>query len=294
MQDIKSGYVAIIGRPNTGKSTFLNNILEQHIAAVCHRPETTRNRILGIYNDRGCQIIFMDTPGIHKPQHELGRKMVRAAWDAGGEADIVLLFIDARGVTSDDINLFKKIKDWKQNKLLAINKIDLIQKSKILKIIEECKKICEFDEHLPLSALNREDVSFVTGVIKKYLPPGPRYFPIDQITDKDDRFIASEIIREEALWQLQEEVPHAVAVVVEEFKRREAKDLLYIRATIYVERSSQKAIVIGQRGMRLKSIGEKSRIKLEGYFGQKVYLDLWVKVEKNWRKNRVFLKRIGI
>lgn len=286
--------MAIIGRPNVGKSTLVNSILGEKIAAVSFRPQTTRQHIMGIYNDSEAQIVFMDTPGLITPKHSLDRFLVRESFKAQQEADLIMVMIDAKeGVRPEDIKLFQDLAAVPKKKFVLINKIDLVPKLQILKLTEACSQAGRFEEYLPLSAREKEDALRVVAMAKKYLATGPRLYPDDQLTDKNERFIAAEMIREEMLKILREEVPHAIAVRIQEFKEREGKALIYIKAIIYVERVSQKSIVIGKNGVMLKSIGEKSRLAMEKFFNKKIFLELWVKVEKNWRKNEQFLKKLG-
>lgn len=290
----KSGFVAIIGKPNVGKSTLLNAFLKEKLAIVSSKPETTRNKILGILNLPQVQIIFVDTPGIHQPHLLLGKCMVRAAKSCILEADLILFMTDAFGsLGGDDIRIIELLSQVTNPVFLLINKIDLVNKSLILPKIDDASKRYNFKEIIPLSALDHKDAEAILKEIVKYLPPGPKLYPEDQLTDKNERFIVAELVREQVLASTQQEVPHAVAVLVEEMKERPGKNLFFISASIYVERDSQKAIVIGQKGKMLKGIGQAARENIEEFLGKKVYLQLWVSVHKNWRKDERILKELG-
>lgn len=290
--NFKSGYIAVIGKPNVGKSTVTNRLTGQKLSIVTPRPQTTRDNIFGIATTDKYQMIFIDTPGIHKPKTLLGRHMVRQARSSLGDADIVLFIIEAFGLTEEDELIGSILKDYKKPVFLLVNKADLVQKDKILPVIDTAKKIHAFHEIIPISALKGDNMDVLKQKIIDTLPAGPQYYPEDQITDKNERYFVSEIIREQALRYLQEEVPHAVAVNIEEMKDRTER-LSYIKATIYVERDSQKMIIIGKNGKKIKEIGEESRKRLENFLQRKIYLELWAKVSKDWRKNPAVLKTLG-
>ena len=290
----KAGKVAIIGRPNVGKSTLLNVLVKEKVCIVSEKPETTRDNIQGIISDKDFQVVFVDTPGMHRPKNLLGKLMVRKAQASVTETDLNIILIDASsGITKEDIEIFNLISD-KQN-LLIINKMDKIDRRRVLPLIEKAQRF-NFKEIIPISALKKDGTDIVFKKILEYLPEGFPFFPDDQLTDKNERFIIQELIREKTLEITYQEVPHSIAVTVEEMKEkkdRENKDIVYIRANIYCEKDSQKGIIIGKDGKMLKKIGEVSRKDIENFLQKKVFLDLWVKVYKNWRKDPFALKNLG-
>lgn len=288
----RSGYVSIIGRPNVGKSTLLNNILGQKIAIVTERPQTTRNRLVGIRTLPDAQIIFIDTPGIHDPKHLLGRRMVKAAQDVLKEIDLVLFMIDDEQAVAKDKEILALLRDSGSPVFLLINKIDRIKKNELLPLIETYRRLFEFREILPVSAQSGEGVDTVMEKIKETLPPGPKYYPDDMLTDQMERFMATEIIREKIMLKTSEEIPHSVAVEVLQWKERE-DGLVAISANIYVEREGQKGIIIGKNGALLKMIGTNARHDIERLLGTKVFLQLWVKVRSGWRDDTRALKELG-
>lgn len=288
----KSGYIAVIGKPNVGKSTIINYLLGERLAIVSPRPQTTRNKILGILTTETYQMIFIDTPGIHKPKTLLGKYMVKEAHSSLEDADIILFVIEAFGIDQEDELVSKLLKDLKEPVFLLINKVDLIEKNKLLPLIDEVQHIYEFREIIPISATKGDNMDVLKQKIIEILPTGPQYYPEDQLSDKQERFFVSEIIREQVLRHLQEEVPHSVAVRVEEMKDR-SDTLSYIKAIIYVEKDGQKKIIVGKNGQMIKEIGQASRRYLEKFLGRNVYIELWVKVSKNWRKNPIVLKSLG-
>ncbi|HIU64075.1 MAG TPA: GTPase Era [Candidatus Avacidaminococcus intestinavium] len=289
-----SGFVAVVGRPNVGKSTLVNKLIGEKIAIMSDRPQTTRNRIMCILNTEHAQIMFLDTPGIHKPQHKLGKYMVKAAENTLREVDIILFVVDVnekRG--AGDNYVIEQLKKTKTPVILVANKIDkLTDKKQLLPIIADYMAQYSFAEVIPVSAL--VDMSFeqLVGSIVKRLPEGPQYFPEDMITDQPERVIAAELVREKVLHLTRDEIPHSIAVEVEEMKTRENEDL-FVRAVIYVERDSQKGIVIGNKGSLLKQVGQEARKDLEALLGNKVYLDLWVKVKSDWRNKDTALRQFG-
>lgn len=290
----KSGYVAIIGKPNVGKSAILNYLVGEKVAIVTERPETTRDKISGILTRDDAQIIFVDTPGIHKPRNLLGKHMTRLAKESLLEVDLVVFILDiTSGITNEDKIIFGLIQDAKKPAILLINKVDLVSRSLALPLIDEASKIYDFREIIPTSATRGDNMDVLLKKTIEYLPAGPKYFSDEQYTDKTERFMVSEMVREKALELTHQEVPHSIAVLVEEFKERPKKKLIYIRATIFVERTSQKKIIIGHRGQMLKNIGEAARKDMEDFFKKRVYLDLWVKVYENWRKDPQALKMLG-
>ena len=289
-----AGFVAMVGRPNVGKSTLTNSLIGEKIAIMSDRPQTTRNRIMCIMNTDNAQIMFLDTPGIHKPQHKLGEYMVRTAEGTLQEVDVILFIVDVtekRGAGEEYIlELLRKVKT---PVILVCNKIDKLQdKSKLFKIMEDYSKQYKFAAIVPVSALNDGEFPGLVQEITKHLPEGPAYYPDDMITDQPERVIAGEMIREKVLRLTRDEVPHAIAVEVDEFKERD-DETIYIRATIFVERESQKGIVIGAKGSLLKKIGQQARADLEKLLYCKVFLDLWVKVKPDWRNQDKVLKQFG-
>jgi len=283
-----------VGRPNVGKSTLINNLIGEKIAIMSNRPQTTRNKIMCIMNTNNAQIMFLDTPGIHKPQHKLGEYMVRAAESALNEVDAVLFVVDANEKKgAGDAFIMAKLKNIKAPVILVVNKIDkLSNKEQLFAIIESYRNSCDFKAVLPISALQDKDLAPLVQEILKYLPEGPEYFPEDMITDQPERVIVAELIREKILKLTRDEVPHSIAVEIEEMKTRE-NDNLYIRATIFVERESQKGIVIGAKGALLKLIGQQARKDIEVLLGNKTYLELWVKVKADWRNRDQLLRQFG-
>lgn len=288
-----SGFVAIIGRPNVGKSTFLNRVVGEKIAIMSDKSQTTRNKIQGIYNGPNAQIVFIDTPGIHKSHSKLGDFMVQSAFSTLNEVDAILFMVNAtqkRGKGDDFI--IERLKKVKKPIYLVINKIDKIHPNKFLKIMDEYRGTLDYKEVYPISALEGNNVpELITNLISD-LPLGPQYYPTDQITDHPERFIISELIREKVLQLTREEVPHSVAVIVDRIKREDNEKIL-VQATIIVERSSQKGILIGKGGKMLKDIGIKARKDIELMLGDKVYLELWVKVQPNWKDKEVDLASLG-
>jgi GTP-binding protein Era len=289
----KSGYVSITGRPNVGKSTLLNMILRQKIAIVTEKPQTTRNRIIGIKNLEGAQIIFIDTPGIHRPRHKLGEIMVKEAKEAIRDVDIVLLMVEPfKENIKEEMEIINLLRSVGKPVILLINKIDKVRKQDILPLIDEYSKLFHFKEIIPISALYGDGIDRLLKVIVDTLPEGPPYYPADQITDQIERFVVAELIREQVMLHTREEVPHSVHVEVVDWKERE-NGLINISANIYVERESQKGIIIGREGQRLKSIGTEARKNIEGLLNVRVYLELWVKVKKDWRDNIHILREMG-
>jgi GTP-binding protein Era len=292
--DHRSGFVAVVGRPNVGKSTLMNAFLGQKIAIVSEKPQTTRNRLLGILTRDDAQIVFVDTPGIHAPHHKLGEYMVETAVRAIPDADLVLLIVDASlSLTRDDALVADAVREQSGDLpvIMALNKIDLLSSS-VSPGAEAYLAMLEPTAWLPISATRGDNLDQLLELIISHLPIGPRYYPADQITDQQTRFIAAEMIREAALRRLRHEVPYALAVVVDEFKRR-SEDMTYIGATIFVERDSQKGIVIGQGGRTLKDIGKSARGEIEKLVDTRVFLELWVKVRPKWRKKEDDLRRLG-
>lgn len=288
-----SGFVAILGRPNVGKSTFLNRVVGQKIAIMSDKAQTTRNKIQGIYTEDDAQIVFIDTPGIHKPHSRLGDFMVESALSTLNEVDAVLFMVNAtqkRGRGDDFI--IERLRNVKKPIYLVINKIDQIHPDKLLQIMDDYRNTLDYAEVFPISALEGNNCPELIESLVNTLPEGPQYYPADQITDHPERFIAGELIREKVLELTREEVPHSVAVVVDRIHREDAEKVL-VQATIVVERNSQKGIIIGKGGKMLKQIGVKARKDIELMLGDKVYLELWVKVQPNWKDRQVDLQALG-
>lgn len=289
----KSGFVSIIGRPNVGKSTFLNRIIGQKIAIMSDKPQTTRNKIQGVYTENESQVIFIDTPGIHKPKHKLGDFMVKMAQTTLKEVDIILFMVNAvEGFGRGEEFIIEKIKETKQPVFLVINKIDQVHPEQLLELIDKYRKLHDFAEIVPISALDGNNVEALIGAIKNYLPEGPQYYPDNQVTDHPERFIIAELIREKVLHLTREEVPHSVAVVIDAIQKREG-GAVYVNATIVVERPSQKGIIIGKQGKMLKEVGKRARFDIEALLGSKVFLEVWVKVQKDWRNKMSQLRDLG-
>ena len=279
----KSGFVAVIGRPNVGKSTLINSLIGQKIAIMSDKPQTTRNKIMCVLTTDNEQVIFLDTPGIHKPLHKLGEYMVKAAEGTLKEVDAILFVVDAtEDLGGGERYIMERLQATKKPVILIVNKLDLIDRQSVLPIIEKYTKAYDFAGVVPISAKEKMNLDSLLAELNKYLPEGPQYYPADTVTDQPERLIAAEMIREKVLHLTRDEIPHAIAVDIEEMKSR-ANDKVYIRATIYVERESQKGIVIGKRGALLKEIGALARKDIETMLGSKTYLDLWVKVKKDWR-----------
>jgi len=292
----KSGFIGIVGRPNVGKSTLLNALVGERIAITTRKPQTTRNRITGIRNlkgERPGQMIFLDTPGIHRARTPLNRAMVETAMEAFGASDVVLLLIEAQGLHADDRYILETMKDRPAPVVLVINKIDAVEKKNLLPLIDEAQRLREFVEIIPLSALTGDGIDILTDALWKLLPEGPVYFPEDMMTDRSERFIAAEMIREKITTLTHKEIPYATAVVVDTFKEDEGKNLIRIQATIHVEKDSQKGILIGRKGAMLKDIGTQARLEMERFFAAKVFLELFVRVQKNWTQDARMLREFG-
>lgn len=291
-KDYKSGFVALIGRPNVGKSTLLNFLVGQKVAIMSPQPQTTRNKISGIYTDDQEQIVFIDTPGIHKSKNKLDDFMDKSSYSALDEVDVVLFMVEPEPAGKGDQYIAELLKKIKKPVFLVINKIDKVHPDKLLSIIDSYKNLGDFAEIVPISASQGNNVSELIKTIAKYLPEGPQFYDADQLTDRPEYFIVAELIREQVLKLTHEEVPHATAVVVDRMRDHEGGKL-QIEATIYVERPGQKGIIIGKKGQMLKQIGIAARQEIEALLGEKVNLRLWVKVQKNWRSDPAFLKSIG-
>ncbi|MCK4376667.1 MAG: GTPase Era [Actinomycetia bacterium] len=290
----KSGFVGIIGRTNVGKSTLVNNLVQQKVAIISPKPQTTRRRIRCVVNRDNYQMIFIDAPGIHKPRDRLGERLNAAALGFLEEMDVILFMIEASGtIGKGDRFISEKLKSVNRSKILVINKIDLIDEDEIERKISKAKKLGIFEEIIPISAKYNKNLDQLLEILSHFLPYGQPYFPEDMLTDQHPKIWVSEIIREKALENLREEVPHSIAVEVEKMEKRKDKDIIDLEAIIYVERNSQKGIVIGKNGSMLKRIGSSARKEIELFLGIKVFMRLWVKVKKDWRKDESSIKRFG-
>lgn len=288
-----SGFVSVIGRPNVGKSTLVNSLIGQKIAIMSDKPQTTRNKILCVLTLSDSQILFIDTPGIHKPKHKLGEYMVKQAETTLKEVDVILFVVDAtEEMGAGEKYILERLAAVKTPVILAVNKIDLVQKEKLLPIIDNYRAHYQFAAIVPISAMCKDNLADLVQEIKSRLSPGPQYYPDDMVTDQPERLIIAELVREKVLTLTREEIPHAIAVDIEEIAQRANEDV-YIRAVVYVERESQKGIVIGAGGALLKEIGRLARTDIENLLGSKVFLDLWVKVKKDWRNRDGVLRSFG-
>lgn len=292
MAPFRSGYVSLTGRPNVGKSTLLNTILGEKVAIVTPKPQTTRNRIIGVKTLPDAQIVLVDTPGIHKPQHKLGEMIVKEAQNAVREVDIILFMVEPEPPGPGDRFIIELFRDINKPVFLLINKVDSVKKPDVLPVIDAYRQLFPFNEIIPISALTGDGVDIILNDIVKYLPEGPKYYPDDLVTDQLERFVVAEIIREKIMQQTEEEVPHSVATEVVQWTERE-DGVIFITANIYVERKGQKGIIIGKEGAKLKAIGTSARIEIEKLLGTKVFLELWVKVKKDWRSNHRMLSELG-
>jgi len=291
----KSGFISIIGRPNVGKSTFLNRVIGQKIAIMSDKPQTTRNKVQGVLTTNDSQMIFIDTPGIHKPKHKLGDFMLKVSKNTLREVDVIMFMVNAeQKLGKGDEFILEMLAGNPTPVFLVINKIDQIHPDELIGIIESYKDRYNFAEIVPISALQGNNVENLLATLTKYLPEGPQYYPADQVTDHPERFIISELIREKVLHLTREEVPHSIAVVIDKIRRdEENEDKIHVAATIIVERDSQKGIVIGKRGALLKEVGIRARKDIEMLLGSKVFLELWVKVQKDWRNKSTHLRDFG-
>ncbi|ALC84936.1 GTPase Era [Bacillus sp. FJAT-22090] len=292
----KSGFISIIGRPNVGKSTFLNRVIGQKIAIMSDKPQTTRNKVQGVLTLDESQMIFIDTPGIHKPKHKLGDFMLKVAKNTLREVDVIMFMVNAtEPIGKGDEFIIEMLENNETPVFLVINKIDQVHPDELISIIESYKDKYNFAEIIPISALQGNNVERLLETVQKYLPEGPQYYPADQVTDHPERFIISELIREKVLHLTREEIPHSIAVVIDKIKKEEdtEKDMIRVMATIIVERDSQKGIVIGKKGALLKEVGTRARHDIEMLLGTKVFLELWVKVQKDWRNKSTHLRDYG-
>ncbi|HVA93796.1 MAG TPA: GTPase Era [Candidatus Dormibacteraeota bacterium] len=289
--EFKSGFVAIVGRPNAGKSTLVNKLVGEKVAIVTSRPQTTRNRIYGIVNRANAQVVLIDTPGLHRPDSALGKQMMGEVDQAVDAVDVLALIVDAsEEIGQGDRRAFERVSRFAGTRILLLNKIDRVPKTQLLPLIEAAKKMGEFAEIIPISALTGDGVDRLLEKFIEYIPAGAPHFPVDQYTDQPERFLAAEIVREKAMAATSQEVPHAVAVLVDAFE--ETGKLIRIRATIYVEREGQKGILIGRAGASLKKIGTQARLELETIYGTKIFLELYVKVQQNWRDNPQIVRQL--
>jgi GTP-binding protein Era len=290
----KSGFIGIIGRPNVGKSTLINALVGEKIAITTNKPQTTRNRITGIRNQAEGQMIFMDTPGIHQADSPLNRQMVHIAKDTFQRVDMLLLLVEAAaGAQAADTYIIQTLPKGAMPVILVINKIDIVKKTQLLPLIDQLHPLHPFAAVVPLSARTGDGLSRLIAEILQLLPEGPAYFPEDTLTDGSERFIAAEIIREKIILLTRQEIPYATAVVVDAFREDESKRLIRIQATIHVEKASQKGILIGKKGAMLKEIGTKARMDLEQFFNVRIYLELYVRVQKDWTHDEKLLKEFG-
>lgn len=295
MAELKTGFVALIGRPNVGKSTLMNRLIGQKIAITSNKPQTTRNRIQTVYTEERGQIIFLDTPGIHKAKNKLGEYMVNAAKQTMNDVDVVLWLVEPTTyIGAGEQQIAANLKNCKKPVILVINKVDTVKKEEILKFIDAYKNIVRFDEIVPVSALKGQNTDDLIDAIFKYLPYGPMYYDEDTVTDQPMKQIAAELIREKALRCLSDEIPHGIAVTVERMRERlDGSNIIDIDATIVCERDSHKGIIIGKGGEMLKKIGSAARFEIERMMDMQVNLKLWVKVKKEWRDNDLLMKNYG-
>ncbi len=290
----KSGFIGIIGKPNVGKSTLLNNIIGEKLAITTHKPQTTRNRITGIKNTEAGQFIFLDTPGIHKAKTPLNRSMVKEAVNTFADVEMLLLITEAhRAFTADDDFIFRTIEGIDIPVILVINKIDLIEKEQLLPLIERLRHIYPFSEIVPLSALKGFNIDTLMDTLWGLLSEGPKYFPDDMITDSSERFLAAETIREKIMVLTHQEIPYSTAVIIDSFKEDERRGIIKMQATISVEKKSQKGIIIGRKGAMLKQIGTRARLDMERFFGTRIFLELFVKVSRDWTRDSQMLEEFG-
>lgn len=293
--EYRSGFVALVGAPNVGKSTLMNQVLKEKISITCPKPQTTRNRILGIHNTERCQMVFVDTPGIHRAREDFNKILVETALATLEDVDVVAFIVDVTAKGTDlDRFVLQCMEKVFTPVVLVLNKVDLLKdKGALLPLIERYTRMRDFAAVVPVSALKGDGVTQLTAELEKLLPEGPRYYPEDAVTDQPERFLVAEIIREKVILLTEEEIPYATAVTVESFKEEPEKNLVRIEATIHVERDSQKGIVIGKGGTRLKEIGLQAREDVERLLGCRVYLGLYVRVQKNWRRDRRVLGEFG-
>ena len=291
MSQFHSGFVAIIGRPNVGKSTLMNAMVGEKVAIVSHRPQPTRNRIMGICTDENSQIVFLDTPGLHTPRNRLGEYMMQTARDALQGIDALIVMVDATAVGKQDRAVVEDMSRHQVQKVLVLNKIDLLEPQSLLALIASFAQ-AGYDDIIPISARTGDGLQQLRELLISYLPEGPQYFPADAITDQPERVICGELIREKALYHLKEEVPHGIGVEMMSIQKL-SDNLIEIHATIYCERPAHKGIIIGKQGSMLKTIGQEARRDIENLLGSHVHLQLWVKVRENWRNRMEDLRTLG-
>jgi len=290
----KSGFVSIVGRPNVGKSTLMNNVVGEKIAIMSDKPQTTRNTIQAVYTDEECQMVFLDTPGIHKPKNKLGEFMVKSATDAFKNVDLVLFVVDdSKKIGPGDRMIIEDLRNIKTPVVLVINKMDQIEEQDLFDMMQMYHAEGIFKEIVPISALKGRNIKELLKVIQNYLEEGPKYFPDYMITDQPERVLVSELIREKVLHYIHDEVPHGVAVEIEKMKSRNDKQIVDISAVIYCERDSHKGIIIGKNGRKLKGIGKSAREDMELLLGSQINLQLWVKVKENWRNLQNYVSNFG-
>lgn len=293
-KDYKSGFISIIGRPNVGKSTLMNRLVGEKIAIMSNKPQTTRNKIQSILTTDDFQAVFIDTPGIHTPKNKLGQYMVKEAHTTLGEVDIIFYLVEAvPSIGKVDHEIIERLKTLDTPVFLCINKIDSTSKEQVLKTINLYMDMHSFAEIIPISAYEGTNIDAILESMEKYLPSGPKYFPDDMITDQPERQLVAEIIREKALHLLEQEIPHGIAVEIDLMREREEGNIVDIEATIICEREAHKKIIIGKQGSMIKNIGTKARYDIERLLGSKIYLNLWVKIKKNWRDSDFLLKNFG-
>lgn len=292
--NFKSGFIAVVGRPNVGKSTLINQLIKQKIVIISDKPQTTRNRIRCVVNQPGAQLIFIDTPGFHKPKNLLGEQLNRTVKSTLYEVDVILFMVDAlRGIGKGDSYLASELKGIKTPSMLVLNKIDLVNQDELNVQLELAKQLGEYDGILEISSLNRTNIETLLEKLISFLPYGPQYYPDDTVTDQPERFIISEFVREKILELTREEIPHSVAVKVEKVSAVRKDNLINVSAVIYVERNSQKGIIIGKNGEMIKEVGVRARADIESLLGSRVFLELWVKVKKDWKRDEISLKEMG-
>ncbi len=292
--NFRSGFVSLIGRPNVGKSTLMNTLVGEKLSIISNKPQTTRNKIQTILTKDNYQIIFIDTPGIHNAKSKLGNYMMKSVESSLNNVDLILYLIEPyEKIKESDMAIIEKLKNVKTPVFLIINKMDTVEKTVLLSVIDAYRKMYDFKEIIPISALCHKNIDSVLDTVYKYLPAGPQYFPADMITDQPERHIVSEIIREKALYMLQDEIPHGIAVEITSMKKRNNKDMVDVEATLYCERESHKGIIIGKQGSMLKKIGSAARNDIQKLLGSQINLQIWIKVKKDWRDNDFLLKNFG-
>ncbi|MBP3906846.1 MAG: GTPase Era [Peptostreptococcaceae bacterium] len=290
----KSGFVSIVGRPNVGKSTLMNNVVGEKIAIMSDKPQTTRNTIQAVYTDKECQMVFLDTPGIHKPKNKLGEFMVKSATDAFKNVDVILYVVDeSKKIGSGDRMIIEQLRTTKTPKILVLNKIDKLTEEELFELIKMYDAENLFKAIVPISALKGKNTDRLIKVVSEYLEEGPQYFPEYMITDQPERVLISELIREKVLHYVHDEIPHGVAVEIERMRKRPDKDIIDVSAVIYCERDSHKGIIIGKNGRKLKGIGKSAREDIELLLGSQINLQVWVKVKENWRNLQSFINNFG-